>query len=318
MNKNDIVYPVQKKNEAEPFVQKVLNEKKQEDVVSRLKEAKTLADQEAIAAAQPVEDKNAQSDDELEEVKASIDSAFDNVLASKTQKDLLEEKKKTAQLEIELKQLRVDFEKTKRANEKVLIRQRSVIRYLEEERDALKEALADQKMILETERAETKEMLEAQKRVLLREQELSKQAFNLQKELMAELNLMKQELEAYRAAYRNAPVSNEFPALVEAKNVQEQTKIVAQPTRVVAPQNDRRHSPEQRKEERIANMEVIYHPNGGVTRQITKTVIVEYPTHFSTVKSVASYTTTPDEEARINPVSIENALRKSLGLNIVQ
>ena len=302
-NENTIVYPVNEKQT--PFVEVAQKEDfKQEAVIDKLKEAQEVADAEAETKVKQ------QEIDDFEEAKASIDATFENALLLKAQEDLKTERSKNAQLQIELNQLRVDFEKSQTNADKIILRQKAALKILEDERDSLKKALSDHKELLKQEQAAAKEAIENQKRLLIREQELSKQAFRLQKELMKELASLKKQLESHQ----------QFQAVMQEKKkvyVQvpaEGEALVQQPVNSRAEQSDFMFNTEQRREEKFANMEVIYHPNGQVTRQITKTVVVEYPTHISALKSVASYTTTKEEEARINPIVIENALRQALNL----
>lgn len=340
-----IVYPTPKEN-ANNFVAQVLDkkdEKAQDSTLTQLQIAQAEADKEAqkqndaekaesvntatptpesvqVASNQPAD--NAKTDSALEEVKESLDTAFEEVISNKVQEDLANERKKNEALQVELTQLRIDLNKTKTDAGKIIVRQNATIKLLEEERNLLKKALEDQRNAFVAELQASQDVIENQRRIIAREQELSKQTLALQKELVKELELLKEDLRKYKErsiAQRNAdtiyqPTPN--------RSIQPQTRYNAPQQYIQSPlkpiqvvQNDRRaQNQELRREERFSNLDVIYHNDGSVTRQMVKTVIIEYPTYYSAIKNVASYTTTPQEEARINPIKIENALRQALGL----
>ncbi len=270
----------------------------------------------------------------LEEAKESLDQAFEQVISNKVQEDLATERKKNEALQVEITQLRIDLDKTKTDSSKIIVRQNAAIKLLEEERNLLKKALEDQRNAFTAELKASQDVIENQRRIIAREQELSKQTLALQKELVKELELLKEDLKRYQ---RNALAQQSRGTIYPAANqghhpAPQQTQgqyyqiAQAQPTQYIqsplkpiqTTQSDRMPQAEQRREERFANMEVIYHSNGAVTRQMVKTVIIEYPTYISAIKNVASYTTTPEEEARTNPNVVENALRKALDLPLIE
>lgn len=325
----EVVYPAREtKNN---FVEKTMAEEEkaslENSVTDNLENAKQIADKEAaLKEEKSIEKENI--DQDFEEAKASLDDVFEGVILENTKKELSQEKAKSKKLEVEIKQLRVDFEKTKEDMNKVIIRQKAAIKLLEAERKVLKDELVEQKLLLKSERKATQEILATQKKLLAREREIAKKAFKLQNELLAELKSVKKELAALKSKEQ---VSQETKkVLVDASNfekevptLQEQKKRsvltpLYEPAPIFAPQpSERAYSQEQRREEKFANMQVIYHEDGSVTRQMTKTVIIEYPTYFSTVKSVANYRTTPYEEQTADSVMIENALRKALKLPLI-
>ena len=325
----EIVYPA--KETKNNFVEKTMAEEKkaslENSVTDNLENAKQIADKEASLKEEKSTEKE-NIDQDFEEAKASLDDVFEGVILENTKKELSQEKAKSKKLEVEIKQLRVDFEKTKEDMNKVIIRQKAAIKLLEAERKVLKDELVEQKLLLKSERKATQEILATQKKLLAREREIAKKAFKLQNELLAELKSVKKELAALKSKEQ---VSQETKkVLVDASNfekevptLQEQKKRsvltpLYEPAPIFAPQpSERAYSQEQRREEKFANMQVIYHEDGSVTRQMTKTVIIEYPTYFSTVKSVANYRTTPYEEQTADPVMIENALRKALKLPLI-
>lgn len=311
-NDETIVYPVTKPQT--PFVEVAQAEKedlKQTAVLEQLKEAQEDADAEASKTEQSQEQVQEESVDAFEEAKAAISASFENTLLLKAQEDLKIERSKNKKLQIELNQLRIDFEKSQTNADKIILRQKAALKILEDEREALKQSLNEHKELLKQEQKAAKEAIANQKRLLAREQELSKQAFRLQKALLKELASLKQQLDSHKKFQAVMQEKKKLYVQVPVNNNKMPAQVMAQPTPV---KSDFMYQDEQRREEKFANMEVIYHPNGQVTRQMTKTVVVEYPTHISALKSVASYTTTREEEMRTNPVVIENALRQALNL----
>ncbi len=305
-----IVYPADK-DVKKSFVETVLKEelKPEDKTMLQLQKAQQIADAEAKATAQKQER-------DFNEAKASLNDVFEEVISTKIQDDLAAERKKNKELQIELNQLRVDFEKSKMDADKALIKQRAALKVVEDERDALKQAIEEQRVFFASELKASEEMIQNQRRLLAHEQELSKKSLALQKELVKELEMMKEELRKYQRA-RELTAVHKKPLLVPVSAQRQNPQQVVSPMRPVQTvQNDR--AKERRREERFANMEVIYQADGSVTRQMTKTVVIEYDTYYSVVKSVASYTTTPEEEARMHPVKIENALRRALGLPLVK
>ena len=325
----EVVYPVDEtKNN---FVKNTMDEQKNasEDLVTEhLENAKQIADKEAKIDLENLSDSNQKANLEFEEAKASLDDVFEGVILEKTKKELISQKEKNQKLEIEIKQLRVDFEKTKEDMNKVIIRQKAALKLLEAERKVLKDELSEQKLLLKSERKATQEILATQKKLLAREREIAKKAFKLQNELLSELKTVKKELAALKAKdSKNQEIQNEefdsdnfetqAPTLYEPKKRSVLSPLY-EPNQVeISRPNENAYSQEQRREEKFANMQVIYHEDGSVTRQMTKTVIIEYPTYFSTMKSVANYRTTPLEEQTVDPVMIENALRKALKLPLI-
>lgn len=322
----EVVYPVdESKNN---FVKNTMDEQKNasEDLVTEhLENAKQIADEEAKADLENSAASNQKVDLEFEEAKASLDDVFEDVILANTKKELISQKEKNQKLEIEIKQLRVDFEKTKEDMNKVIIRQKAALKLLEAERKVLKDELAEQKLLLKSERKATQEILATQKKLLAREREIAQKAFKLQNELLAELKSVKKELAALKAKDRKNQETQKIEQ--DSDYLEEPTPTLYEPRKrsVLSPlyepnqvvhshPNENAYSQEQRREEKFANMQVIYHEDGSVTRQMTKTVIIEYPTYFSTVKSVANYRTTPLEEQTVDPIMIENALRKALKL----
>ncbi len=322
----EVVYPVdESKNN---FVKNTMDEQKNtsEDLVTEhLENAKQLADKEAKADLENSTASNQKVDLEFEEAKASLDDVFENVILANTKKELISQKEKNQKLEIEIKQLRVDFEKTKEDMNKVIIRQKAALKLLEAERKVLKDELAEQKLLLKSERKATQEILATQKKLLAREREIAQKAFKLQSELLSELKSVKRELAVLKAKDRkdqaiqtvdqeDGYLEEQTPTLYEPKKRSVLSPLYDPSQVALSRPNENAYSQEQRREEKFANMQVIYHEDGSVTRQMTKTVIIEYPTYFSTVKSVANYRTTPLEEQTVDPVMIENALRKALKL----
>ncbi len=340
-----IVYPAKKEPESN-FIENATNQKNDvaiDATLTQLQVAQAEADKEA--ASKDVNEKatasndaipvletekiesnpqvdNTKIDSQLEEAKESLDTAFEQVISNKVQEDLANERKKNEALQIELTQLRIDLEKTKTDAGKIIVRQNAAIKLLEEERNLLKKALEDQRNALTAELKASQDVIENQRRIIAREQELSRQTLALQKELVRELELLKEDLRKYQQrsfAQRNAGTIYQP---IQSKGIRPQTGYNTpqqymhsplKPIQVV--QNDRMpQNQELRREERFSNLDVIYHSDGSVTRQMVKTVIIEYPTYYSAVKNVASYTTTPQEEANISPVKVENALRQALGL----
>lgn len=261
-----------------------------------------------------------QAEAALEEAKESLDQAFEQVLSNKVQDDLVAERKKNEALQIEITQLRIDLDKTKTDSSKIIVRQNAAIKLLEEERNLLKKALEDQRNAFTAELKASQDVIENQRRIIAREQELSKQTLALQKELVKELELLKADLARYQKntlAMKNRGTI--YPSQTKPIQQTQPVGYIQSPLKPIQTvQSDRMPQNEIRREERFANMEIIYHSNGGVTRQMVKTTIIEYPTYISAVKNVASYTTTPEEEAKINAVVVENALRRALGLPMLE
>ncbi|MBO7243762.1 MAG: metallophosphoesterase [Alphaproteobacteria bacterium] len=318
----EVVYPISQEKNNDNFVKNTMNEKENvsdELVTQHLENAKEIADKEA---ALQKNEEGEQKDVAFEEAKESLDAVFNNVILENTKKELAAQKQENKKLEIEIKQLRVDFEKTKDSMDKVIVRQKAAIKLLEAERKVLKDELVEQKLLLKSERKATQEILATQKKLLAREREIAKKAFKLQSELLAELKTVKKELAELKS--KEAVSQKTKKVLVDASDFNQTRPTLQEPkkhsvlTPLYAPKPvERPYAEEQRREEKFANMEVIYHEDGSVTRQMTKTVIIEYPTYFSTVKSVANYRTTPIEEQTADPVMIENALRKALKLPLI-
>ncbi len=353
LSEKGVVYPV-KDEKTENFVDSILGKSQkdtQDTTVQQLKEAQKEADKEASEAKaseqkEPVQapavtapvnnsqekatnasisSKVKEAESALEEAKESLDQAFEQVLSNKVQDDLTAERKKNEALQVEITQLRIDLDKTKSDASKIIVRQNAAIKLLEEERNLLKKALEDQHNAFAAELKASQDVIENQRRIIAREQELSRQTLALQKELVRELELLKEDLKRYQrttlAQQNRGTIYQPQATQGYAQNIQpaRPAQYIQSPLKPIQRvQSDRMPQQEQRREERFANMEVIYHPNGAVTRQMVKTVIIEYPTYISAVKNVASYTTTPEEEARTNPTVVENALRKALGLPLIE
>ena len=196
----EIVYPA--KETKNNFVEKTMAEEKkaslENSVTDNLENAKQIADKEASLKEEKSTEKE-NIDQDFEEAKASLDDVFEGVILENTKKELSQEKAKSKKLEVEIKQLRVDFEKTKEDMNKVIIRQKAAIKLLEAERKVLKDELVEQKLLLKSERKATQEILATQKKLLAREREIAKKAFKLQNELLAELKSVKKELAALKS-----------------------------------------------------------------------------------------------------------------------